>query len=56
LLDAHLIDEQGLYRIEQQVEREVEEAVRFAEESPAPPLESLMDYIYAPDDAELERR
>jgi pyruvate dehydrogenase E1 component alpha subunit len=56
LLDAHLIDEQGLYRIEQQVEREVEEAVRFAEESPTPPLESLMDYIYAPDDAELERR
>jgi len=56
LLEAHLIDEQGLYRIEQQVEREVEEAVRFAEESPFPPLESLMDYIYAPDNVESERR
>ncbi|HWS83301.1 MAG TPA: thiamine pyrophosphate-dependent enzyme, partial [Ktedonobacteraceae bacterium] len=56
LLEAHLIDEQGLYKIDEQVEREVEEAVRFAEESPFPPLESLMDYIYAPDNVESERR
>jgi pyruvate dehydrogenase E1 component alpha subunit len=56
LLEAQLIDEQGLSRIEQQIEYEVEEAVRFAEESPFPPLESLMDYIYAPDNSELERR
>lgn len=56
LLEAQLIDEQGMDRIEQQVEYEVEEAVRFAEESSFPPLESLMDYIYAPDNIELERR
>jgi pyruvate dehydrogenase E1 component alpha subunit len=56
LLEAQLIDEQGLDKIEQQVKSEVEEAVRFAEESPFPPLESLMDYIYAPDNIELERR
>ncbi len=35
--------------LEQDVEREVSEAVRFAEESPEPPLESLCEQIYATD-------
>ncbi len=59
LLEAHLLDEQGLHEIEERVEREVEEAVRFAEESPFPPVESLYDYMYAPDnidDNEQETR
>ncbi len=56
LLDAHLIDDAILRDLEDRVEREVEEAVRFAEESPFPPVESLMDYIYAPDNLEQERR
>ena len=56
LLAAHVIDEQGLQDIEQQVEQEVEDAVRFAEESPFPPVESLFDYIYAPDAEGQETR
>jgi pyruvate dehydrogenase E1 component alpha subunit len=52
LIEAGLIDEQGLQQIEERVEREVVEAVQFAEESPFPPVESLFDYIYAPDTAQ----
>ncbi len=55
LLDAHMIDEAGLRDIEEQVEREVDESVRFAEESPFPPVESLFDYIYADDNVEEKR-
>ncbi len=55
LREAHFMNEQDMYEIERQVDHEVEEAVRFAEESPFPPVESLMDYIYAPDDIEQER-
>ncbi len=35
-----------LAAIEQEVEAEVEEAVRFADESPEPPLESVTEYVY----------
>jgi pyruvate dehydrogenase E1 component alpha subunit len=45
---AGLVDDQGLQKIEEQVNREVEHAVQFAEQSPYPPLEGLFDYIYAP--------
>lgn len=50
LSEAQLIDEQGLREVDERVEREVEAAVKFAEESPFPPVESLMDYIYASDE------
>jgi pyruvate dehydrogenase E1 component alpha subunit len=50
LLEMHVASEQDLAQIDQRIEREVEEAVRFAEESPSPALDSLMDFIYAPDD------
>ncbi|HTI15455.1 MAG TPA: pyruvate dehydrogenase (acetyl-transferring) E1 component subunit alpha [Dictyobacter sp.] len=56
LLESHLIDEQGLRDIDARVEDEVNEAVRFAEESPFPAVESLYDHIYAPDDFVQERR
>ena len=56
LIDADLIDSKGLQEIEDRVERDIDEAVRFAEESPFPPLESLYDYIYAPDDLTQERK
>jgi pyruvate dehydrogenase E1 component alpha subunit len=56
LLDLHILNKQGLQEIEEQVERDVEESVRFADESPFPPTESLYDYIYAPDDFAHERR
>lgn len=46
---AGLIDDNGLKDIEKRVEREVDDAVRFADESPDPPVDELMDYIYAPD-------
>lgn len=54
LLDAGLIDKAGLAAIDEQVEQEVSDAVRFAEESPFPPVESLFDFIYASDDHLLE--
>jgi pyruvate dehydrogenase E1 component alpha subunit len=34
--------------IEERVEAEIDEAVRFAEESPFPPVESLTEHVYAP--------
>ena len=45
---AGLIDDQGLQKMEEQVEQEVEHAVQFAEQSPDPPVEGLFDYMYAP--------
>ncbi|GAC1660881.1 MAG: pyruvate dehydrogenase (acetyl-transferring) E1 component subunit alpha [Ktedonobacteraceae bacterium] len=56
LLDAHVVDESRLRGIEEQVEREVDEAVKFAEESPFPPVETLFDYIYASDDIVQEKK
>ena len=56
LLEAKLLDAAGLRTIENQVEQEVDEAVRFAEESPFPPVESLFDHIYAPDNLVQESR
>jgi pyruvate dehydrogenase E1 component alpha subunit len=41
------IDDQGLDEIEKRVEQEVNDAVKFADESPDPPLNELFDYIYA---------
>ncbi len=56
LLDAHLVDSTALHDIEERVEREVEESVKFAEESPFPSVETLFDYIYASDDVLQEKR
>jgi pyruvate dehydrogenase E1 component alpha subunit len=49
---AGLIDDDGLSEVEERVQREVEDAVNFADESPNPAVEGLMDYIYAPDSME----
>ncbi len=46
LKTAGLADDRRLEEIELQVELDVEEAVRFAEESPDPSLDTLYDYIY----------
>lgn len=56
LLDLHLLSKQDLQELEERVEQDVEESVRFAEESPFPPMESLHDYVYAPDELAYERR
>jgi pyruvate dehydrogenase E1 component alpha subunit len=54
LKSAGLIDDNGLRSIEEQVQQEVDDAVRFADESPDPSVDGLMDYIYAPDGMDEE--
>lgn len=56
LLDAGLLDDARLAQIEDQVQQEVEAAVQFAEESPFPSVDGLLDFIYAPDDAQVGGR
>lgn len=46
LTQEHGVSEQDLDDIDKQVEEQVEEAVRFAEESPLPELDTLFDNIY----------
>jgi pyruvate dehydrogenase E1 component alpha subunit len=48
LLQAKLIRDEEIDELQERVEAEIEEAVRFAEESPVPPVESLTKHIYAP--------
>jgi pyruvate dehydrogenase E1 component alpha subunit len=53
---GHEPSAQELERIEADVAREVEEAVRFAEESPDPSPEAIWEDVYAsPDDPALHR-
>lgn len=47
LLADGLISEAELRQIEHQVQEEVDEAVRFAEESPFPDPSTLLDHLYA---------
>jgi pyruvate dehydrogenase E1 component alpha subunit len=44
---AGFIDDQGLDEIEKRVDQEVNDAVKFADESPNPPVDELFDCIYA---------
>jgi pyruvate dehydrogenase E1 component alpha subunit len=46
-LEEGLITEEDLARIDEEVEAEIEEAVRFAEESPLPDIDSMYENIYA---------
>jgi pyruvate dehydrogenase E1 component alpha subunit len=46
LLQEYNVSEQDLVEINEAVEKEVEEAVTFANESPLPALDTLFDYIY----------
>ena len=46
LIDQHQVEHTLLDEIDQSVEKTVEEAVDFAEQSPFPPLDSLMEGIY----------
>ena len=54
-MKAGLLDENGVHEIEERVQREVDEAVTFADESPYPSVEAFMqglqEYVYAPDEA-----
>lgn len=47
LLDEKLFDEQALEAEEAEVERELQQAIEFAESSPEPPPEALYEDIYA---------
>ncbi len=47
LIDEGVMTERAAKKMEDDVRREVEEAVRFAEASPAPPPEALFENIYA---------
>jgi pyruvate dehydrogenase E1 component subunit alpha len=50
------VTQQELEKLESEVAREVEEAVRFAEESPDPGSETIWEDVYAsPDDPALVR-
>ncbi|MGH2441841.1 MAG: pyruvate dehydrogenase (acetyl-transferring) E1 component subunit alpha [Chloroflexota bacterium] len=46
LLDARAIDDAGRAEIEQRVDHEIEEAVEFAENSPEPDPQGLLDFLY----------
>jgi len=53
LIHAGISDEQSIHALDEQAQQEVDAAVKYAEESPDPPLDELFDYIYAPDDAQV---
>ena len=49
LKKAGLLDDNGIREIEERVQRDVEAAVNFAEESSEPAIDGLFDFIYAPE-------
>jgi TPP-dependent pyruvate/acetoin dehydrogenase alpha subunit len=51
---AGLLDEQQAEEIDEQVQRAIDAAVKYAEESPNPPVEGLFDSVYAPEDTLVE--
>jgi pyruvate dehydrogenase E1 component alpha subunit len=58
LIAAGLLDDQNTHEIEERVQREVDAAVTFAEESPYTSAEEFMqgleDYVYAPGEASVK--
>lgn len=52
LTSAGLIDEKGLHEVDERAQRDVDAAVKFADESPDPAVDTFMrgleDYVYAP--------
>ena len=49
LTSEHEINQDQLDEIDASVDEEVEEAVKFAEESPEPDLDTLFDNVYVED-------
>ena len=47
LIEDGVIDEEGLKQIQKEVEKEINDAVEFAENSPRPRLESALENVYA---------
>src|SRR5258708_6974113 len=58
LMAAGLLEENGTREIEERAQREVDAAVKFADESPFPSVEEFMrdlsGYVYAPDEAAVK--
>lgn len=48
LSEAHLVHDEELAAIEKTVDAEIDDAVRFAEEAPWEPVETLTDHVCAP--------
>jgi 2-oxoisovalerate dehydrogenase E1 component len=49
LIDEGVIDQEGLQKIKDEVDREVNEAADKALGSPQPPKETVTDYVFSPD-------
>lgn len=47
MLDQGVVDEEGLAELDAQVDKEIEEAIAFAEESPYPALKSAVEDVYS---------
>ena len=60
LIQAGLLDEQKAQEIDAQAQADVDDAVKFADDSPDPSVEEFMsglqDYVYAPDDVQVKGR
>jgi acetoin:2,6-dichlorophenolindophenol oxidoreductase subunit alpha len=47
LIEANVLTEEDAKKLQQEAKKEIESAVKFAENSPEPPLESLLEDVYA---------
>lgn len=56
LVAGGVLDEDAARRLEEQAEKEVDDAVRFADESPEPPVQDLFDNAYATPVANMPRQ
>jgi pyruvate dehydrogenase E1 component alpha subunit len=58
LMEAGLLDENGVREIDERVQQDVDAAVKFADESAYPSVEAFMsdlyNYVYAPSDASTD--
>jgi len=47
LVDANILTEESAQEIEQDAQKQIDEAVAFAESSPEPDVETLTEFVYA---------
>jgi pyruvate dehydrogenase E1 component alpha subunit len=47
LVDAKILTEEGAQEIDQEAQKQIDEAVAFAESSPEPDVETLREFVYA---------
>ncbi len=56
IIEAGIVDDSEARRIEEQADKDVDDAVRFADESPEPAVDELFDYAYATPVANMPRQ